>query len=95
MLVTHYPCGCRTAFCVFARRRLYAFGIVITVAVAGCSSTGPLHPPCRSCMIAPAKLESVRKGEDAIALAAAYRAQYVKISARLRALQGYVKTVTQ
>lgn len=68
---------------------------MLAIACSGCESVGPIHSPCQTCMVRPAKLEPVRKGDDAVALAAAYRAQYAKIAARLRALQGYVRTVTQ
>lgn len=65
------------------------------IALAGCVDTGSLHPPCSSCMIAPAALEDVKPGEDAVRLLAAQRAQYAKVAARLRALQRYVRTVTK
>lgn len=69
--------------------------LTMATIVSGCAMTSGVNPPCKSCMIAPARLEDVRPGEDAVALLAAQRAQYAKVAARLRALQQYARTVSK
>lgn len=78
------------------RMAAYIAAMLAAAYTGGCAlDAGGVNPPCKSCMVAPAKLEDVRPGEDAVALLAAQRAQYAKVAARLRALQQYARTVSK
>lgn len=71
--------------------------IIASVLVAGCSQSVPptsqIMPPSARLMEPPAALEEVKPGSDLVVEHLKLRKQYLNETARLKSLQGYVRTI--
>ena len=70
--------------------------ILASIVVAGCSQSTPppsrITPPSARLMEPPAKMDDVKPGSDLVVEHLKLRKQYLTETARLKSLQGYVRT---
>lgn len=73
-----------------ANRRTLA-AAAVTVALASCSSGGPLPPPAPSLLKSPPPLQDLTENDELVAKHAELRRNYSQCAGRLRSLQRYVR----
>jgi len=80
--------------CILYRKLWAPLAMAMAALLTGCATTmPPVDPPCARLMTPPEPAGQVKRGDDLIVEHLKLRRQYFRETARLRSLQGYVKTV--